>query len=353
MVTIIDTLHSDMIHDAQFDFPGRRVATCSSDRTVRIYQVESSGTGHSNSTSSSSDYKQQHRLIAILDGHDGPVWQVCWAHPKFGSLLASCSYDRKVILWKESPVVTSGGTLSSNPSNSATNSTWTKFHEYDQHKSSVNSIIWAPHELGLVLAACSSDGSASVIDYTGVSSSGTGEGGQQQPEVKRIANCHQGGCNAISWGPSVPPSALLSNDASFESYQKTFVTGGCDNLVKIWSYNEDSSCSWVLEETLHGHRDWVRDVAWAPSVGLPLSTIASCSQDGIVKIWRKEVSSSGVGVYYQSNELYQFPDVVWHVSWSFTGNILAVSGGDNEVTLWKETEDNKWEKISEVNKTDK
>ena len=60
------------------------------------------------------------------------------------------------------------------------------------------------------------------------------------------------------------------------------MTGGCDNLVKIWSYNEDSSCSWVLEETLHGHRDWVRDVAWAPSVGLPLSTIASCSQVGLL-----------------------------------------------------------------------
>lgn len=23
--------------------------------------------------------------------HDGPVWQVAWAHPKFGTLLASCS----------------------------------------------------------------------------------------------------------------------------------------------------------------------------------------------------------------------------------------------------------------------
>ena len=56
-----------------------------------------------------------------------------------------------------------------------------------------------------------------------MSSSGTGEGGQQQPEVKRIANCHQGGCNAISWGPSVPPSALLSNDASFEVSQRKTV----------------------------------------------------------------------------------------------------------------------------------
>ena len=26
-----------------------------------------------------------------------------------------------------------------------------------------------------------------------------------------------------------------------------------------------------------------------------------------------------------------FPDVVWHVSWSLTGDILAVSGGDNKV----------------------
>ena len=29
--------------------------------------------------------------------------------------------------------------------------------------------------------------------------------------------------------------------------------------------------------------------------------------------------------------LHTFEDVVWHVSWSVTGNILAVSGGDNKV----------------------
>lgn len=27
----------------------------------------------------------------------------------------------------------------------------------------------------------------------------------------------------------------------------------------------------------------------------------------------------------------KFGDVVWHVSWSVTGSILAVSGGDNKV----------------------
>ena len=33
--------------------------------------------------------------------------------------------------------------------------------------------------------------------------------------------------------------------------------------------------------------------------------------------------------------LNTFDDVVWHLSWSVSGNMLAVSGGDNKITLWK------------------
>src|SRR5690349_8841127 len=32
---------------------------------------------------------------------------------------------------------------------------------------------------------------------------------------------------------------------------------------------------WKCEETLKGHKDWVRDVAWCPSIGLASSTLAS------------------------------------------------------------------------------
>ena len=35
--------------------------------------------------------------------HTGPVWQIAWAHPKYGHILASCSYDGKVLIWKEQP----------------------------------------------------------------------------------------------------------------------------------------------------------------------------------------------------------------------------------------------------------
>ncbi len=49
---------------------------------------------------------------------------------------------------------------------------------------------------------------------------------------------------------------------------------------QIWRYGE---LGWQEEEALAGHTDWVRDVAWAPNIGLPKNTIASCGQDGQVR----------------------------------------------------------------------
>lgn len=77
--------HGDMVHDASFDYYGKRLATCSSDRNIKVFNVSGEQITH----------------LADLSGHEGPVWQVAWAHPKFGSLLASCSFDNKVIIWKE------------------------------------------------------------------------------------------------------------------------------------------------------------------------------------------------------------------------------------------------------------
>lgn len=44
-------------------------------------------------------------------------------------------------------------------------------------------------------------------------------------------------------------------------------------------YREEDG-GWVEEAKLEAHSDWVRDVAWAPSIGLPRNIIASCSQVG-------------------------------------------------------------------------
>ena len=33
--------------------------------------------------------------------HAGSVWKVTWAHPEFGQILATCSFDRTAIVWEE------------------------------------------------------------------------------------------------------------------------------------------------------------------------------------------------------------------------------------------------------------
>jgi len=44
----------------------------------------------------------------------------------------------------------------------------------------------------------------------------------------------------------------------------------------------------------------------------------------------------------------KFDTKVWRVSWSLMGNILAVSTGDNAVSLWKESVDGEWKNLKTV-----
>ena len=96
--------------------------------------------------------------------------------------------------------------------------------------------------------------------------------------------------------------------------------------------------TYVKALELEGHKDWVRDVAWAPTV-LQKSYIASASQDKTVRIWTSGASRPNE---WKSTVL-NFDAVLWRVSWSLSGNVLAVSGGDNKVSLWKENLKGEWE----------
>merc|ERR1712071_20834 len=126
-----------------------------------------------------------------------------------------------------------------------------------------------------------------------------------------------------------------------------------DGVVRIWNY-KDPNASPEIETTLNAHSDWVRDVAWAPNIGLPGEYIATCSQDRTVQIHFRPSPTSA----WNSTKLLPqgkdnpdplFPDAVWRVSWSLAGNVLAVACADGKVTLWKEVVGGKgWECVSEM-----
>lgn len=311
----VETGHTDTIHDAQLDFYGRRLATCSSDRTIRIFDVDASG---------------NRTFQATLEGHDGPVWQVSWAHPtKHGRpMLASCSFDGRVIVWVEdSPGM------------------WRQYYDYSWHASSVNSVCFAPHEFGLIFACASSDGFVSICTQL---SDGTWDERRVSESKDGGAHTHPLGANSVSWAPAVTPGGLWMPEMA-NPQPKRIVTAGCDQLIKVWRC-DDSTNNWVLDgPPLTGHRDMIRCVSWAPNVGLPRSVIASAGQDKRVFVWSQENPTgimSNNRAEWSKTELPLFSAPVWSVSWSPTGSALGVACGDDDVTLWKEELDGTWRSVS-------
>lgn len=128
------------------------------------------------------------------------------AHPKYGNILASASYDGKVFIWREQ------------------SSQWQKVYEFALHTASVNLVSWAPHEAGCLLACASSDGNVSVLEFKDNSWS------------HQIFPAHGIGVNAVSWAPAIQPGSLTSAAQPGPGALRRFVTGGSDCDVKIWEF---------------------------------------------------------------------------------------------------------------------
>ena len=250
--------------------------------------------------------------------HEGAVWCVSWAHPKYGSILASSSYDGRIFIWREQ------------------NSQWQRIYEFTIHTASVNLIAWSPAETGCHLAAASSDNKVSVLTFDNNTFSHV------------TFDAHGMGANSVSWAPAIAPGALTSGQTPGQTPGpvRRLATGGCDNLVKLWEFNPTTG-SYDNTTTLKGHTDWVRDVAWSPTP-LSKSYIASASQDHTVRIWTLPAGADVSDANAWHCETLDFEVVVWRASWSMSGNVLAVSGGDNRVSIWKEKLKGGWECVRTV-----
>lgn len=82
----IPSMHDDIIHDLVYDFYGKRMASCSSDQKISIWDLNE---------------EQEWVCSSKWKAHNGSVCKLDWALPEFGQVLASCSFDRKVIIWEE------------------------------------------------------------------------------------------------------------------------------------------------------------------------------------------------------------------------------------------------------------
>lgn len=184
-------------------------------------------------------------------------------------------------------------------------------------------------------AAASSDGRVSILAH--------------QPDntwaVQYLQDCPMG-VNAVSWAPH---GAYFDSTNPEQVESPHLVTAGCDNQIRFWisqdgQWTEDTA---KCDTSTLQHTDWVRDVAWAPSLLPNQNMVASCSEDRTVLIWKQTAPNQE----WKPTLLHQFEAPVWRVSWSVTGHLLAVSSGDSDVTLWKQGLDGRWKQMSSVDDT--
>ena len=100
MLASYPLLHQDFVHDIAFDFHGKRIASCSSDQKIFIWEKQLKTIAEGDEIKQIYEWELVDEIGGTL-GHQAAVQRVKWADPEFGGVLASSSYDRQVYIWEE------------------------------------------------------------------------------------------------------------------------------------------------------------------------------------------------------------------------------------------------------------
>ncbi len=219
-------------------------------------------------------------------------------------------------------------------------SVWIKRHSFVDSRTSVTDVKFAPKHAGLLLATCSSDGIVRIYEAPDVMN-------VSQWSVQYEIVCNKA-CSSLSWNPSLsrlrsPMIAVGSDDAN-----------NSGSKVLIYEYDENSR-RWEKLEIASNTTDPVHDITFAPNVGRSYDLLGVATTKEVKIISITPLPQEAINHNLSSAQLLQhsalfdrtrfdirvvanFEDhgsQVWRVSWNITGTILASSGDDGTVRLWK------------------
>ena len=277
------TGHQAGVHGVSFDSNGKMIATASSDKTVKLWNLKG-------------------EELQTLTGHHAVVYSVSFSPD--GQTLATASMDRTVKLW---------------------NLEGEELQTLKGHQAVVHSVNFSPD--GQIIATASWDKTVKLWNL---------EGEELQTLKGHQAVVHSACFHpndqllaSTSWDKTVKLWNLegeelqtirghqaVVHQACFSPDGQILATASSDKTVKLWNFNGGEI------QTLQGHQAGVHGVCFSPDGQI----IATASNDKTVKLWQLQS---------QETQLPQWQTVgVNSVCFSPDGQILAKVSNDTTLKLW-------------------
>jgi protein transport protein SEC13 len=268
--TLLVSHHKTFVHDASADASGRFLATCSSDRTVRVYR-----------NLANHEASPRWSEVCSATDHTASIHKVVWTKRVFGVFLATASADRTIIVYQL--LVTKVKPSLAAAADSDSESTYELIRSAQillYNRDTLLDVAFSPKQFGMWLAVSCRDGSLRVFDAV-----------DKQREVAAFAPAPPSS-QSIE-GPVTPAATPIGRADSTTTFEEkteaaTPTTNTTDRLGAPMRRSHAFATGDVKKagdpEAPPHHHPALRTISWCPSLTEARVLIACGSVDGTVVV---------------------------------------------------------------------